>query len=315
MTTPIYLTTAQAMSRGGAQLRRIKRLHTLPPFTQPYAGILVDPYVIQVGKPLKDLGYGISSATFGYATAVVTGSGAPTAVSINTEATSRFLPLSQYMDAGNWWPIGGSASTYPRMTRPVSADPALDPSYSYRRNKTRFSAPAMTFNGAGYTHFYIAATPPINANFSLIYVLVPHHGVDGYWPLFDNETIGGNRIALRYSKGALQLHFGAGKVSTLETLLRPGEPMMVGLTANTVTNMCGLFVTDRKRSSRSHKIPPQQSLNGNGYLGIGYTGTAVDTTHFGDFDLLEFNYYNTSLTANKVEAIFTRLSSVYGVTK
>ena len=310
----IFPVTASAEGRGHVHLRHKKIYHTMPPLKQPYAGLTVDSYVINTGVPQADPGYGIASNTFAQALSVTIGTSHLPPSSINTGSTARFLPQAAYMDGTYWWPVGGSSGSYPRMLHPVAGDPVLDVNYSYRLGSTRKYNPGYTFNGKGYTHFQTSATPNPDASVTQIWVIVPHYGQAGYWSLFDNETFNSNRLILRYAKGFLQLYFGTGHVCSVNSGARAGEPLVVALSMDTVSNRGSLLTTDRKRASKQFKIPATAKHNGCGYMGVGLSATAViDARRYGDFELLEYNYYNSALSIHRMEQIISLLAPAYGV--
>jgi hypothetical protein len=302
-------------ARHNLHLHPEPRKHAMPPFIQPYAGLSVDSYAVVNGYPADDPGYGISSASFASADQVTVGAGSPGVLAVAVGSTARWIPSGTYMDANTWWPVGGSASTYPRILRTglgAAVDPVLDPAYSYLQGKDRVTYPAMDFNGAGYGQIQPAASPAASSPGTFMWVIVPHPGTSNYWPLYDAPTNAAARLVIRYAKGAYLLYVGNTLVTIYEAAHQHSEATIVIAAVDPASGIGRVMFYDRLRYSRSFFI--NTSLPSfSGEMGHGYNGGNPDNSRIGDFEVLELDYWDTALSFIQMERAVSQMAALYKV--
>ena len=221
------------------------------------------------------------------------------------------------MNATTWWAVGGSATTYPRLTRVAlgaTTDPVLDPSYSYQQAALRVAHPAMDYNGAGYSQIQPSASPAASSPGTFCWTIVPHPGAANYWPLYDSPGGSSARLFIRYGKGAYLLYVGNTLVMKYESAHQHSEATIVIVAINPVTGIGRALFYDRSRFSRSFFINTTLP-SFSGETGHGYNGTTSDNTRIGDFDVLELNYWSTALSFADMEAACAKQAALYQVGK
>ena len=332
--TPLQPEPVEAFGRSHAPHIRPVGFETSRPanqqFRQLQARLVLDPYLVQMGQPVADSGYGVAGMSTAYIDSggIIVTQGFPTPAAAAVGSDFRFLPNAAYtaVDGGGvkrWFPVGGSVSTYPQLlVRPRTAqeDPLIAAAYVYESGHKKISLPAYTMNTKGY--FEIQTANGSTANYTqaaFLMVFVPHGGPGAYYPLYDSGpiTTAQRRFAVRYRKGRIQITASGTPLLQHQVFIDHSEPIIVAFAVDKTTNIGRFVCADRRRTSRSFNVASIAGMDMNAWIGVEPTTPGGGTPNYAvvaDMDVLEINMWlNQSLDFRQLEATVTQLAKIYKV--
>lgn len=301
---------------------------TLPPVDleadlEVYAGgIVPEPYIVVQGYPQRDKGLGASIGTRSGATISSTAT-SPTAATAQLSSTHRWLVRpDRFVEGGTrWFPegsgFGGPAIFFPTVS--PHKDPRPDYAYDYESTKGTRRQPALTFNGSGYGHLYVAPEgQPRRGSATFAIVAVMNASKLPYYGIFEADqrdtNSKGEPLVLRYTHGRLDVFQNEQRVVVHQTKAAVNEALLLMVSFDAATDSGLLVVRDASSASRTFTAQGLDFISFYGVIGALGQGSAESPYRFRSFmDVLELDYWDRALSPEEAGAQADLLALAYGI--